>query len=78
MQKDQHIVPWRILEGVTVQRALELDLNLKKGGGSLMKGKGVDMRRHRGVGDARVFNEEGSEGLECSICLEEEVRISVA
>lgn len=38
-----------------------------------MKEKGVDMQRHRGVGDARVSTQEGSQGLKCSVCLEEEV-----
>lgn len=43
-----------------------------------MKEKGADMQKHRGVGDARVSNEEDLEALECNVGLEEEVRTSVA
>lgn len=35
----------------------------KKGSDSLVKEKRVDLQRHRGVGDARVSNEEDFKGL---------------
>ena len=75
---------WRILEGFTLQRAVELDLQgclpfrRRRKVRSLVKEKGVDVQRHRGVGDVRVSNEEDLEAVEGNTGLEEEVRTSVA